>query len=67
LAQKIINILREAIIIDNQKLYISTSIGIAIFPDDSDSERELLKYADSAMSSEQKRMEEIIIDSIPKR
>ncbi len=49
LAQKIINIFKKPITINNQKLYISTSIGIGIFPDDSDSERELLKYADSAM------------------
>ncbi|MFK5882655.1 MAG: EAL domain-containing protein [Sulfurospirillum sp.] len=49
IAQKIINSLKDPIMIDKYKLYISVSIGISLFPDDSTDAHNLLKYADSAM------------------
>ncbi len=49
LAQKIINTLAEPINVEGNTLYVSTSIGISLFPDDGDSPLNLLKYADSAM------------------
>ena len=49
LAEKILDLFKEPIIINQHNLYISTSIGISLFPDDSKSAKNLLKYADSAM------------------
>jgi len=49
LAQKIINLLAKPINIENNKLYVSSSIGISLYPEDGDSPQNLLKYADSAM------------------
>ena len=49
LAQKIIHILAEPITLKKHTLYVSSSIGISIYPDDGDSSLNLLKYADSAM------------------
>jgi diguanylate cyclase (GGDEF)-like protein/PAS domain S-box-containing protein len=49
IASKVIQTLSEDINIKNNKLYVTTSIGISIFPDDGDDATNLLKYADSAM------------------
>jgi len=49
LAQKIINSLAKILIIENNRLYITTSIGISLYPDDGINSQDLLKYADSAM------------------
>ncbi len=49
LAQKILEILKLPIVIDKHTLYVSGSIGISIYPDDSSSAADLLKYSDSAM------------------
>jgi len=49
LAQKIISQLAAPINFDNNSLYISSSIGISLFPDDGSNPQNLLKYADSAM------------------
>ena len=49
LAEKIIENVTQAIYIDHRPLYISSSIGVSFFPDDSDDCNNLLKYADSAM------------------
>jgi len=49
LAQKIIEFLAEPIKIENNSLYVSSSIGISLYPDDGDCSQNLLKYADSAM------------------
>ncbi len=49
LAQKIINVLAEVIIIEENELYVSSSIGISLYPTDGGSAANLLKYADSAM------------------
>ena len=48
-AQQILNSLDDAIVIDKQKLYISSSIGISLYPKDSLDAQSLLKNADSAM------------------
>lgn len=48
-AQKIINIMKESIRIKSHTLFISSSIGISMFPDDSKTEENLIKYADTAM------------------
>ena len=49
IAQKILTNLSEPILINKQELYISSSIGISIFPDDGRDVKDLLKYSDSAM------------------
>ncbi len=49
LAEKILNIFREPITIDSHMIYISSSIGISLYPDDGNVSHDLLKYADAAM------------------
>lgn len=49
LAKKIIAVLAEPIVIEDNTLYITSSIGISIFPKDSIDADSLLKYADAAM------------------
>ena len=49
LANKILEILANEINIDENKLYVSSSIGISLYPQDGTSVSDLLKYADSAM------------------
>lgn len=49
LAKKIIAVLAEPIIIEDNTLYITSSIGISIFPKDNVDADNLLKYADAAM------------------
>ncbi|MEJ2373672.1 MAG: EAL domain-containing protein, partial [Sulfurimonas sp.] len=48
-AQKIIDILKEPIIIKDLELYVSSSIGISVYPDDTKEGDNLIKYADAAM------------------
>ncbi len=48
-ADRIINTLKESFSIENQEIYISSSIGIALFPDDGNEVQTLMKNADSAM------------------
>lgn len=48
-AQKLLEISKEKIDIDFNHLYVSTSIGIAMYPQDSTDEKELIKFADLAM------------------
>ncbi len=48
-AEKILNALREPIEIHGQRLTMSASIGIALFPDDGSNAEELIKNADAAM------------------
>lgn len=48
-AQKIIDVMRTPIHINGHTLYISTSIGISLYPQDAKTENDLLKYADTAM------------------
>lgn len=49
LAQKILHGLAEPIYLNGHTLYISSSIGISLYPDDSKEADNLLKYADAAM------------------
>ncbi len=49
LAYDILNIFSEPIYINDHVLYISCSIGISLYPRDADNEKDLLKYADTAM------------------
>ncbi len=49
LANKILKALVEPICIGEHKLYISSSIGISLYPQDGSDAQDLLKYADSAM------------------
>ena len=49
LARKILDILSKPIRIDENDLYVSSSIGISLYPNDGDDAQNLLKYADAAM------------------
>jgi diguanylate cyclase (GGDEF)-like protein len=49
LADKILKILSEPILVDHNELYVGCSIGISLFPDNGDTAQDLLKYADAAM------------------
>ena len=49
LAEKVIELLQEPMQVEGHELYITTSIGISIYPDDGDSEIMLLSNADAAM------------------
>lgn len=47
--QRILENIKEAIQIDGHTFYLSCSIGISLYPNDSTSTEELLKFADTAM------------------
>lgn len=49
LASKILESLSESIVISGNELYVSSSIGISLYPDDGASAQNLLKFADAAM------------------
>lgn len=49
LAKKIVKVLEQPIHIETHTLYISSSIGISVYPNDSTEPQNLLKYADLAM------------------
>jgi len=49
LLNKAISLFRKSWIINDIKLNVTTSMGVAIFPDDADNEDELMKKADIAM------------------
>jgi len=49
IANKLLKKLALPLNVDNNKLYISSSIGISIFPNDGSDTQSLLKFADSAM------------------
>jgi diguanylate cyclase (GGDEF)-like protein/PAS domain S-box-containing protein len=48
-AQKIIDAMQEPISIKSHQLYVSSSIGISIYPNDAKDQNNLIKYADLAM------------------
>jgi len=48
-AQKVLEAVRHPVIIDEHELYATTSVGIAIFPEDGEDAETLLKNADRAM------------------
>jgi len=49
LASRIVASLREPFISGDRELYVTSSVGIAIFPDDGETSEELTKNADTAM------------------
>lgn len=49
IALKIVASLREPIVLDGHELHVTTSVGISIYPDDSEEIETLLRYADIAM------------------
>jgi len=49
MAKKILDAFEEPIMIDNNEIYITCSIGISIYPNDGNNAIDLLKFADSAM------------------
>lgn len=49
-AQKIIDKIREAFLIDGHKIFISNSIGVSVYPSCGDDARTLLKNAETALS-----------------
>ena len=49
IAQKLLETIAEPVRVDGQELYVTTSIGIAVFPNDGESAESLLQSADSAM------------------
>lgn len=48
-ATKILKSLAKSMNVNDNILYVSSSIGVSIYPDDGTSAQDLLKYADSAM------------------
>jgi len=48
-AQKLVDLVAQPFVIDDKELYVTTSIGISLFPDDGDDVDSLLKQADLAM------------------
>ena len=48
-AQKIVEGMKEPIAIDYHSLSVTTSVGIALYPEDAEDAQTLIKYADSAM------------------
>ncbi|HER24476.1 MAG TPA: diguanylate cyclase [Candidatus Atribacteria bacterium] len=54
LAGKIIHILSEPLSIDQHQIYVNTSIGIALYPDDGEKEEGLINRADQAMYAAKK-------------
>ncbi|AZT83717.1 EAL domain-containing protein [Marinobacter sp. NP-4(2019)] len=48
-AERILKTFEPAYLLDNQEVFVTTSIGIAIFPTDSDNSGTLLQHADAAM------------------
>ncbi|MDQ3280153.1 MAG: PAS domain S-box protein [Acidobacteriota bacterium] len=48
-AQKVLEAIHHPVLIDEHELYVTPSLGIAIFPDDGEDAESLLKNADRAM------------------
>ncbi|MBV8519150.1 MAG: EAL domain-containing protein [Acidobacteria bacterium] len=49
IAQKLLEVVAQPVRVEGHELYVTTSIGIALFPNDGDTAETLLKSADSAM------------------
>jgi len=49
-AQQILDILEQSFIIENQEFYVSASIGLCFYPEDSKTAEEMVQYADIAMN-----------------
>jgi diguanylate cyclase (GGDEF)-like protein/PAS domain S-box-containing protein len=54
-AQRVLNSLTEAFQLTHEKAFVSASIGIAIYPDDSESIDNLIRNVDQAMYASKKR------------
>ncbi|MGE4578322.1 MAG: EAL domain-containing protein [Desulfuromonadales bacterium] len=48
-AQKILGVLTQPVHLDEQELFVTASIGVSLFPIDTESPEELMKFADVAM------------------
>ena len=49
IAQKLLDAIAQPFTIEDHDIYVTSSIGISVYPDDSDDPDELLKHADVAM------------------
>ena len=49
IAQKLLDAIAQPFKIEEHDIYVTSSIGISVYPDDSDDPEELLKHADVAM------------------
>ena len=49
IAQKLLDAIAQPFSIEEHDIYVTSSIGISVFPDDSDDPEELMKHADVAM------------------
>ena len=49
IAQKLLDAIAQPFQIEEHDIYVTSSIGISVYPDDSDDPEELLKHADVAM------------------
>ncbi|MBC7954214.1 MAG: EAL domain-containing protein, partial [Rhodospirillaceae bacterium] len=49
LSERIISLVRQPFVIDEHELYVTTSVGIAVYPDDGLTAESLIKNADTAM------------------
>jgi len=49
ISQKLLDAIAQPFTIEDHDIYVTSSIGIAVYPDDSDDPEELLKHADVAM------------------
>ena len=48
-AQKVLDAVRQPIVVDGHELFVTASVGMAVFPEDGDDAETLLKNADRAM------------------
>ena len=55
IARKVLDAIREPLVVNNHKLHITTSLGIAIYPNDGEDADTLIKNADIAMYSAKKQ------------
>jgi diguanylate cyclase (GGDEF)-like protein/PAS domain S-box-containing protein len=55
IAQKIIHALTQPMLLDGQELAVTASVGISLYPHDSQQPDELIKYADAAMYAAKKK------------
>lgn len=49
LAQKVVELVADPIVLDGREVVVQTSVGISVFPNDADSAEDLMKSADIAM------------------
>lgn len=48
-AQKLMNLLHDAFVVEGREIFVTASAGVTLFPDDSDDADTLIKNADAAM------------------